>query len=109
MVDGNCILTNVIYRAKLITSEKSKQNVGSSGLSFKSRYTRHKCSFNNSNNRLKTALSKYTLDLKDRNKDFSINRKISTNKKQIQFKTWLNSLQYEKTRDLKTKLKSSFI
>ena len=25
MVDGNCLLTNVIYRALVITSEKSKQ------------------------------------------------------------------------------------
>ena len=41
MVDGNCLLTNVIYRATVITSEKSKQYVGSSGLSFNSRYTRH--------------------------------------------------------------------
>ena len=34
MVDGNCLLTNVIYRATVITSEKSKQYFGSSGLSF---------------------------------------------------------------------------
>ena len=65
MVDGNCLLTNVIYRATVITSEKSKQYVGSSGLSFKSRYTRHKCSFNNSKYRLKTTLSKYIWELKD--------------------------------------------
>ena len=59
MVDGNCLLTNVIYRATVTTSEKSKQYVGSSGLSFKSRYTPHKCSLNNNNYRLKTTHSKY--------------------------------------------------
>ena len=45
-------------------------------LSFKSRYTRHKCSFNNSRKRLKTTLSKYIWELKDRNKDFSSNWEI---------------------------------
>ena len=73
MMDGNCLLTNVIYRAKVITSEKSKQYVGSSGLWFKSRYTRHKYSFNNSKYRLKITLSKYIRELNDRTKDFSIN------------------------------------
>jgi len=76
MVDGNCLLTNVIYRATVTTSEKSKQYVGSSGLSFKSRYTRHKCSFNNSKYKLKTTLSKYIWDLKEKNEDFSINWEI---------------------------------
>ena len=69
MVDGNCLLTNFICRATVITSEKSKQYVGSSGLSFKSKYTRHTCSFNNSKYRLKTTLFKYIWDLKDRNND----------------------------------------
>ena len=45
-------------------------------LSFKSRYTRHKCSFNNSRKRLKTTLSKYIWELKDRNKDLSINWEV---------------------------------
>ena len=58
MVDGNCLLTNVIYRATVITSEKSKQYVGSSGLSFKSIYKWHKCFFN---------VSKYRLKLRIRN------------------------------------------
>ena len=76
MVDGNCLLTNVIYRATVITSEKSKQYVGSSDLLFKSRYRRYKCSFNDSKYRLKTTLSKYNWDLKDRNKYFSTNWEI---------------------------------
>ena len=76
MVDGDCLLTSVIYRATAITSEKSKHYVGSSGLSFKSRYTRHNCSFNKSKYRLKTTLSKYIWDLKVGNKTFSINREI---------------------------------
>ena len=37
--NGKCLLTNVIYRATVITSERSKQCLSSSGLTFKSRYT----------------------------------------------------------------------
>ena len=84
MVDGNCLLIDVTYRTTVITPEKSKQYVESSGLLFKSRYLRHECSFNNSKYRLKYTLSKYTLELKE-------------------FKTWLYFLQYEKTRDVKIK------
>ena len=60
----------------MITSEKSKQYVGSSGLSFKSRYTQYKFSFNNSKYRLKTTLSKYIWEEKDINEDLSINWEI---------------------------------
>lgn len=37
MVDCNCLQRNVIYRATVKISEESKQYVGSSGLSFKSK------------------------------------------------------------------------
>ena len=40
-----------------------------------------KCSFNNSKYRLKTTLSQYIWDLKDKNKDFSINWEILTQTK----------------------------
>ena len=55
MVDGNFLFKNVIYRP-IITSEKSKQYIDSSGLLFKIKYTRHKCPFKNSKYRLKTTL-----------------------------------------------------
>ena len=54
MVDGNCLIKNVIYRATVIELEKSKQYVWSSGLSLKRRCTWCNCSFNKSNYRLKT-------------------------------------------------------
>ena len=91
MVDGNCLLINVIYWATVKTSEKSKQYVGSSGLSFRSRYTRHKCSFNNSKHRLKTTLLRYIWHLKDRNKYFSISLEIlerTKNKLNLTFLKW---------------------
>ena len=100
LVDDNCLLTNVIYRATVITSEKCKYHVSSLGLSFKSRYTRHKCSLKKSKYRLKSTLSKYIWDLKDRNKCFSINWEILARTQNKFNLIWLNSLQYGKTRYL---------
>ena len=42
MVDRNFLFINVINKAIVVTAEKVKQYVGSSGLTFKSRYTRYK-------------------------------------------------------------------
>ena len=53
VVDEKCLLQNVIYKATVKTAEYTKQYVGSSGLTFKSRYTRHKFSFNNYSTGLK--------------------------------------------------------
>ena len=104
IVDGNCLFevskTIVIYRATVITSEKCKYHVSSLGLSFKSRYTRHKCSLKKSKYRLKSTLSKYIWDLKDRNKCFSINWEILARTQNKFNLIWLNSLQYGKTRYL---------
>ena len=51
MVDGNCLLTNVIYRATVITSENSKQYVGLNcrviKFIVKRRYAQHIYSFDN--------------------------------------------------------------
>ena len=58
--DGKCLLQNGIFKATVKTPEDTKHYVGSSGLTFKSKYTRHKCSFNDYKYRLKTSLSKYT-------------------------------------------------
>ena len=73
MVDGNCLLTNVIYRATVITSEKNKQCVGHQAYHY---YTRHKSYFNNNKYRLKTTLPKYIWELNDRNMYFIINWEI---------------------------------
>ena len=58
------------------TAEDTKQYVGSSGTIFKSRYTRHTCSFNNYKHIFKTTLSKYIWELKDKNLDFNIKWEI---------------------------------
>ena len=76
VVDGTCLLLNVIYKATVKTAEDTKQCVGSSGLTFKNRYTKHKFSFDNYNYRFKTTLSKYIWELKDKILDFNIKWEI---------------------------------
>lgn len=50
MVDQYCLFINVINKEIVVTAEKVKQYVRSSGLKFKSRYTRYKCSFSKNKN-----------------------------------------------------------
>ena len=44
-VNGRCLTENVIYRASVETAKETKFYVGSTGLTFKNRYTKHKHSF----------------------------------------------------------------
>ena len=52
------LMENVMYKSTAKTTKDTKQYVELSGLTFKSRYTRPKCSFNNYKHRYKTTLSK---------------------------------------------------
>ena len=76
VVGGKCLLQNVIYKVIVKTAEDTNQYVGSSGLTVKRRYTRHKCSFNDYKYRFQTILSKYMWELKDKNLDFNIKWEI---------------------------------
>ena len=103
VVDGKCLLQNVIYKATVKTAEETKQYVGSSGLTFKSRYTRHKCSFNNYKYRFKTTLSKYIWELKDKNLDFNIKWEIlARTKNKFNLKNGCTLCNMEKKRNCKT-------
>ena len=50
LVNGRCLIENVIYRASVETANKTKFYVGSTGLTFKNRYTKHKYSFRHEKN-----------------------------------------------------------
>ena len=41
-VNRNCLMENVIYRASVTTENQTKFYVGSTGLTYKNRYTKHK-------------------------------------------------------------------
>ena len=52
-VNERCLMENVIYRASVTTANQTKFYVGSTGLTFKNRYTKHKHSFRHKNTAMK--------------------------------------------------------
>ena len=76
-LQGECLVKNVIYEAKVITSDDEERiYVGSTGNEFKERFRGHKSSFNNAKKRKSTALSEYIWTKKDNNITFEINWRI---------------------------------
>ena len=61
---GRCTIESVVYEAKVATDVETKTYIGLTSNSFKSRYTKHKASFNRRTYN-QTALSKYIWKLKD--------------------------------------------
>ena len=59
-VNGECLATNLIYRATVTTKEETKYYIGSTGNSFKERYNQHKASFNSKNQK-----KEHQLDLRN--------------------------------------------
>ena len=103
VVDGKCLLQNVIYKAIVKTAEDTKQYVGSSGLTFKNRNKRHTCSFNNYKYRFKTTSSKYIWEFKDENLDFNIKWEIlRRTKTNLILKIAVLSVTWKKKRNCKT-------
>ena len=71
-LDGECIASDIIYRATVTCGNKVETYVGLTATSFKSRYANHKASFNIESKRNATELSKHIWDLKDNNLDYAI-------------------------------------
>ena len=71
-LDGNCLAEGVIYQATVETNDKIETYVGLTENQFKTRYRNHKASFNNSQKRTNTELSKYIWSLKDTNTPYNI-------------------------------------
>lgn len=66
----NCLKESVVYQANVTTEDNNptKTYMGLTENSFKIRYANHKASFNHSNKRHSTELSKHVWNLKDKNK-----------------------------------------
>ncbi len=75
-VSNKCLTENNVYKATVVTKNETKCYVGSTGLTFKDRYTKHKFSFNHKKHKNSTALSNYIWKLKDNNIDYKINWEI---------------------------------
>ena len=81
-LDNKCLTSNIVYRADIKTSDGDhKIYIGTSGNSFKERYTGHKTTFKHEKKKNTTELSKYFWKIKDQGKlpeiTWSIVRKIS--------------------------------
>ena len=53
---GKCTAKNIIYRAKVKSPNETKEYIGLTSITFKTRFGLHKSSFNNKNNQHSTAL-----------------------------------------------------
>ena len=77
-MNGECLASNLVYRATVKSEKETKYYVGSTGNTFKERYSQHKHSFNNKN--LKhtnaTGLAKYIRKLKSEKTDYEIKWEI---------------------------------
>ena len=71
-LDGECLASDIVYRATVTCGNKVETYVGLTATSFKSRYANHKASFNIESKRNATELSKHIWDLKDNNLDYAI-------------------------------------
>lgn len=74
-VKNQCLTKNVIYEAVVNSKEGTKSYAGSTGRTFKERWSGHKSSFNNKE-RSNTALSDYIWELKEKNVAYKIDWKI---------------------------------
>ena len=71
-----CTIENVVYQAKVTSTNSTKFYIGLTSTTFKSRYDQHKSSFNSAKDKHNTELSKHIWKLKDNNTPYQITWKI---------------------------------
>ena len=73
---GKCLTENIVYKCKVQTTNSTKEYIGITASSFKTRYTAHKASFTHEDKAHNTALSTYIWNLKNRNTEYKTNWSI---------------------------------
>ena len=79
ILDGKCLLNNVVYQATVVTAQPNPEHhtyIGITSTAFKTRYANHKKSMTHEKYRTETELSELVWDLKNRNIEFEISWKI---------------------------------
>ncbi|PIK42409.1 hypothetical protein BSL78_20735 [Apostichopus japonicus] len=69
-LNGNCLVSSVIYRADVTTGDDTKSYIGLSSGPFKQRYSNHSKSFRHERYEKETELSKHIWDLKRKGAPF---------------------------------------
>ena len=75
-LNGKCLESSIIYTATITTEHDKMIYIGSTALTFKSRYSAHKSSFNNRHLSPSTSLSNYIWELKDKGTSYNIKWEI---------------------------------
>ena len=77
-LEQKCLTTGVIYQATVTRQDTLRKEtyIGLTEGDFKTRFTNHKCDFNNAHRRNTTTLSRYIWSLKDKNILYSVQWKI---------------------------------
>ena len=75
---GDCLASNVVYKAIVSTDDCQKEYIGSTELPFKQRYCNHTTTLKHEHRQNTTELSKYVWQLKSRNEEFHIDWVICT-------------------------------
>ena len=73
---GECLVKEIVYQAKVATSDTIETYVGLTATEFKTRWRNHQQSFTNEKKKNDTELSKYMWQLKEKKKEFTITWKI---------------------------------
>ena len=71
-LNGNCLVSCIVYKAEVKSDEEKRVYYGSCSSTFKERYSNHKMSFSTKKHKDATKLSKYIWDLNDKNKQYEI-------------------------------------
>ena len=80
-VNGNCLSSDMIYKATVVTDNDKKEYFGSCSTTFKIRYGNHKSSFKNAHKSNESELSNYIWQLKEQEKSYKINWDLITKAK----------------------------
>ena len=73
---GKCQMNNLVYQATVKSENETETYVGLTATTFKARWSNHETGFKYSRKRTSTSLSNYIWDLKDKQKDYSIEWKM---------------------------------
>ena len=71
-LQGNCLVDNLVYQAKVKSDNDEHTYVGLASTTFKLRLGNHRKSFKNATYRSETTLSSFVWDLLDSGKDYDI-------------------------------------
>ena len=71
-MEGDCLGSNVVYKAIVSTGDCQKEYIGLTELPFKQRYYNHMTTLKHEHFENTTELSKYVWQLKRRNEEFNI-------------------------------------